>query len=362
MKTSVINFFFRSALIALSMTCHQLMAIEFTYETYKVQNRENLETIGKKFLPKYKVKYGERIEEYKTDLKIWNKHIRDWNNIAEGSRIYIENPYPVFVSDSGYAPNLMPSADSERELRQYRVAEFFEEATSTSKLADGSTVEVPKKFFLGGFYTASSGAFKETISDGRGEITFKQKSPYSIGLGGGYLFGDITHSLNGSFYWSSLQASNLNGDAVSNTNSITVPAEVGYNLYYQYFLKNLDFGLYGGIDREKFTTFNTLELLDGASLATVENNITYGTIGISKTFYLGEQKFLSKTSFAKSLASDSSSAGANAQFEGSRLLLFLSMRGAYNLSYHLLYKRHQLKGPTELTIDRIGIGFGYQFY
>lgn len=339
-----------------------LWAIDFTYETYMIKDRENLDSIGKKFLPKYKVKYGERIEEYKTDLKVWNKHISDWNKIAEGTRIYIENPYPVFVGNSDYAPNLMPNAEREKELRQYRVADFFEEATSVKKLEDGSTVEVPKKFFLGGFYTASSGAFKETISDGRGEITFKQNSPYSLGLGGGYLLGDITHSLNASFYWSSLRASNLNGDTVSNSNSLTVPAEVGYNFYYQYFLKSLDFGLYGGVDRETFTTFNTLDLLDGADLSTVENNLTYGTIGISKTFYLGDQKFLSKLSFAKSLISDSSSPRANAQFEGSRLLLFLSMRGVYNLSYHLLYKRHQFTGPTDLTIDRIGIGFGYQFY
>lgn len=287
-----------------------LYAIEFTYETYMVKDRENLDSIGKKFLSNYRVKYGVHLEEYKTDLKLWNKHVNNWNNIAEGTRIYIENPYPVFVANSDYAPNLSVSPESDMLLRKYRVADFFEE--------NSNETEVSKKLFLAAFYTASSGAFKEIISEGRGEITFKQNSPYSLGLAGGYLLKDITHSLNASAYWSSLRASSLNGDTVSQENSLTVPAEIGYNFYYQYLVKSINLGLYGGVDRERFTTFNTSRLLDGADLATVENNLTYGTVGFSKTFYIGDQKFLSKISYAKTLNSESSENADNAQFKGTR--------------------------------------------
>lgn len=342
------NFFL---LAIISFFPKQTLSIEFKYETYLVRNRENLETISKKFLPSYQIKYGDRIEEFRDDLKTWNKHVKNWDDLPEGLRIYIENPFPVFVGSSDYAPNLMPDQNVETTLREYRVADFFEESNNKSK-----------KIFLGGFYTASSGTFKEKINSNLGEISFKQNSPYSLGLQGGILLKDITHSLNGSFYWSNLSAPNLSGDGVSSTKSLSVPAEVGYNFYYQYFFKNAELGIYGGFDHERFTTFNTLDLFEGSNLKTIENKINFGTIGISKTFYLGEQKFLTKLSYAKSMSSESSNTRINSQFEGNRLLLFLSMRGAYNISYHVLYKRHQLKGPTELTIDRIGLGFGYQFY
>ncbi len=349
-------------LLGICFLAQNSYSIEFSYETYMVKDRETLDSIGKKFLQKYKVKYGERIEEFKTDLKTWNRHVKNWNRLPEGTRIYIENPYPVFVSGSDYAPSLIDPIEASGKNKQYRVADFFEESTVTSDLDESTTPPLSKRIFISGFYTASSGAFKETIPDGRGEITFKQNSPYSIGLATGYLFTDMTHSLNGSAYWSSLRASSLNGDTVSQSNSLSVPSEIGFNLYYQYLIKNINTGLYAGFDKEKFTTFNTSLLLDGEDLATVENNLTYATLGISKTFYIGEQKFLTKLSYAKTIASESSLNSANSNFKGSRALLFLSMRGAYNLSYHLLYKRHMLTGPTELTIDRIGIGFGYQFY
>lgn len=335
---------------ALMLMVGHTLAIDFSYETYKIRDRETLDDIANKLVKNYPAKYNGRVEDYKSDLKIWNKHISDWNQLIEGTKIYIENPFPVFVGGSDYAPSLGTTNEETTYLSSYRVTDFFEESKTERRLN------------LNAFYMASAGSFVETVPNEEGQITSKQNSPYSIGVGGGYVFGDMTHSLSGSVYWSSLRASDLSGDVVSSSNTLEVPEEIGYNLYYQYLVKNWGLGFYGGVDKEKFSTFNTRDILVGQELAIVSNDLTYATLGMAKTFYLGDYKFLSRASFATSVASTSTSTRGDAQFEGNRMLLFLSMRGSYNLSYHLLYKRHQLTGPTNLTIDRVGIGIGYQFY
>lgn len=332
------------------LSMRQISAIDFTYETYKIRDRETLNDIAVRFVKNYPAKYNGRIDDYKNDLKIWNKHISDWNQLQEGTKIYIENPFPVFVGGADYAPSLAGSTEEKSYLSSYRVTDFFEESKEERRLN------------LNAFYMASAGSFVETVPNEEGQITSKQNSPYSIGVGAGYVFGDFSHSLSASLYWSSLRASDLSGDVVSNSNTLEVPEEIGYNIYYQYLFKSLGLGLYGGLDKEKFSTFNTRDILVGEELSIVSNDLTYATLGLGKTFYLGDFKFLSRASIATTIASTSTSTRSDAQFEGTRLLAFLSMRGSYNFSYNFLYKRHQLTGPTNLTIDRVGIGLSYQFY
>jgi hypothetical protein len=49
-------------------------------------------------------------------------------------------------------------------------------------------------------------------------------------------------------------------------------------------------------------------------------------------------------------------------FSGQRILLFMNLKVTEKLGFHLLYKRHFLKGPTDLSVDRYGFGLGYELF
>jgi hypothetical protein len=163
--------------------------------------------------------------------------------------------------------------------------------------------------------------------------------------------------ISSSAYWSNLTSSKLSGSTVT-TSELEVKPEIGFNLYFQQVIPFGGLSVYGGMDYEQFSTFNTQAFVNGANLDLNQNKIIFATIGAGKTFFWGNQKILLKSSISKSVNSKSSSALTNDTFEGNRILLFASLKGDSRLTYHLIFKRHMLEGPTQLTINRIGAGIG----
>ena len=170
--------------------------------------------------------------------------------------------------------------------------------------------------------------------------------------------------LSSSFYWASLSASSLTGTTNGTAQSDIKPkAEYGFNIYYQQVLTTNSISAFGGLDYEQFSTFNTDEYAtSGAELTFYQNKITYGTMGLGKTFFLGSDRLLLKTSLSQSLHSSTTSAVPNSEFKGQRFLLFASYKGDSRMSYHLLFKRHMLEGSSKLTINRIGVGIGFVIF
>jgi hypothetical protein len=170
--------------------------------------------------------------------------------------------------------------------------------------------------------------------------------------------------ISSSFYWSSLKPSSLNGANVNSTQTeLTLKAEYGFNLYYQQLLPTSEISVYGGVDYEQFSTFNTPEYINGDELAFNQNKIIYATAGLGKTFFINDQRLLLKASLSQSVNSKSSSTQPEAQFTGKRFLLYTSYKGVSRFTYHLLFKRHMLEGgPTKLTVNRFGIGIGFVIF
>lgn len=320
------------------------IAEEKKYNIYVAQAYDSVEKIAQRFLPTHQREYGNHIEEYINDLKFWNPHVKNWKSIPEYTEIYVDYPYPPYP-----APALSVAQGPP-------VSEFIE-TEETEQFSEEGRVK------LFSMFTLSQGSFNETLTTSTGKIKSQQNSPFTLGIGGNYLFnGNTDNILATSAYWSFLKMSEVSGDTALATSSIKVPNEIGANFYLQHAFKEFDISPYAGLDYEKFSTFNTTEYIEqGASLSINTNTILLATLGVSKPFIVGEQTIITKLSMA-SVFSATSSAGTGNKFTGQRFLLFAGLHGADKFSYNFLYKRHILKGPTNLTIDRIGIGLSYDLF
>lgn len=184
-----------------------------------------------------------------------------------------------------------------------------------------------------------------------------QDSPFTLGAS---TFKNLNNNFNysGSLYISKLDAGQSDADE-----TISIPLEYGINSYLGYQPKPWPIEVYGGFDHERFSSYNTEELVMGMPLATREHVLTFLTVGLTRRFEWLGKKFLTKASFSQSVISSQSSASLAdpAVFEGNKFILYLNMKAYKNWSYHSFYKQHNLEGPTQLVISRFGLGFGYSF-
>lgn len=330
-------------LLLLSLGASDLFAqAESTPDVYMIKGKETLDSVATKLIPRYQAKYNKRIEDFKKDLMKWNPQINSWNPIPVFSNIYIEYPYPAYVSFP-YAPKLTRGTN-------YNVLN-----------SDAETPIGNKNYTLYAMYTASAGSFHEQIKTQEGNIKSTQNSPLSLGIGTTFFLDKTNRMISSSLYWSSLRASKLSGDGVSSSELETKP-EIGFNFYYQQLTSWYELSFFGGGDYEQFSTFNTSAFVEGEPLALNQNKIFYATAGMARTFFISDLKLLVKSSISQSLKSDTTSSLPTDKFDGQRFTLFGSIKGESQFTYHLLYKRHMLDGPTKLTINRIGVGIGFVIF
>jgi hypothetical protein len=308
-----------------------------------IKEKESLDSVANKLIPRYKFKYNNRIEDFKKDLVEWNPQITSWDAIPLYSNIYVEYPYPAYISFP-YAPKLVQGTN-------YNVLN-----------SDAETPIGNRNYTMYAMYTASSGNFEEEIKTEQGFIKSNQNSLLSLGLGTTFFLDKTNRMISSSVYWSKLQASKLKGDNLPSGEDFDTKDEIGFNIYYQQLTSWNGLSFYAGADYEKFSTFNTSAFLTGENLALNQNTIIYATVGAARTFFIGDYKLLMKTSFSQSIKSDTTSLVPEEKFEGQRFTLFGSIKGESQFTYHLLYKRHMLEGPTNLTINRIGIGLGFVIF
>jgi len=338
-------------------------ASEKKYHIYETQTYDTIEIIAKRFLSSHQREYGNHLEEYINDLKFWNPHITNWKLIPESTQVYVDYPYPPFP-----APRLT-LGNSEEESHEYSEAEsdsVTEENAPQVIQTELSNIpnvpEVPGYYKLFAMVTLSEGTFSEKLHSGAVGIQSQQNSPLTLGLGGNYHLDGNERILAASAYFSMLRMSQVSGDTGGTTNTISVPMEIGANFYNQNFLQGLDINLYEGVDYEKFSTFNTIAYnQESVALALNSNTLILGTLGIAKSFSINDYVFSTKFS-ASTILNSTSSGGSENKYTGQRILIFASLRGANQFSYNFLYKRHMLKGPTNLTIERIGIGLSYELF
>lgn len=280
--------------------------------------------------PDIKARYT-NVEIYIKELKEWNPHLKN-DLVLGGTKIYYDYPYPY---STGY--KLAP------------------------QLSVGKGIPKTKKgrWSLFGFYTASKGDFSESLKSSPITINFEQNSPYTIGLGSTYKFGDAPWLISNSGYISALSASSVG----NNNTSIDIPEEIGVTLYGERTFTGWLNGVYAGFDFERFSTFNVEQLESGEDLRVREHQMFFVTLGLTKFLPTKIGNFLFKTSYSRVVSSSikSQTTGVDA-FEGNKFIVYANYKPFKKLLFHLLYKQHDLDGGvSDLEVKRLGVGIGWSF-
>lgn len=309
----------------------QILNPLFAYEVDQIKSGDDLEKIAKRNLDRVGIKYGEDLKIYAEDIKKWNPNITDWSNPPKNDQIYVDFPYAPHLSGSSWAPALEKASDFD---------------------------EFNQKLSLNAFYASSFGNYTETTAEQ--EITSGQNFPVTFGLAFSLTNEEKVHFFNGSFYWAQASKGEIkdSADATEST-SVNIPGEIGGNLYYQRYFKDQQIGVYGGYDYEKLNTFNTDEILVGSPVENVKNDLHYATVGSQKSFTLFDVKQNFKASVSYVL--DSSTTG-NTALTGFKYILYYTIKPEGRFSFSAFYKHHQLQGPTDLSIDRIGLSVGFMIF
>ena len=275
-------------------------------------------------------------------IQRYNKHVKNWEKLRAGTKL-------VLFIDLKYAKLTA--------IKDYMDDQKGEEAKPAMAMSEQKKKLIFKKrYILSGFYTVSRGTFEESVKNN--QTTTTQNSPISLGIAGTY-FTDFKHSFSGSVYLSYLV-----GGLLATGESVDPPMEYGLNAYYNYKLFDMGFSVYGGLDHEHFSTYNTDELADDVPLAIREHQMSFVTAGISSPFNLLGRKFFMKASLSLTVRSSSSpkSTLTSREFKGKKYILYLNTPLYKKVLGHFLFKKHILNGPTRLKVSRFGIGFGYKFF
>lgn len=354
------------------------------YQIYQLEEDDTFDDIAEKYYKKTNRKF-QSLAEFKDSMKEWNPHL-DFNlkNNYPGQYIYVSYPYSPNMTYK-WAPDLSVS-DLEVPVmkNQYdgfdaamgvrtAVVKKVEVVLAKKPVAEKSVrkpanrietklAPVTKKkneksqWFGFAHVTISQGQFSDTI--GENQIDSEQNSPFTIGTGLIYLPASMpSYSIASSIYYSQLTGttvSDLTGTVSGD--DLSIPAEIGGNLYLQKNYGGYFSNLYGGLDYEQFNTYNFNEIIDGSTttLEVDQQKISYLTGGIGlryKLFKPVTMKF--SYSYGVSSATD---------LDGTKFMIYFNQKISKNFWYHLLYKQHMLEGDgRELAISRYGIGVGTAF-
>jgi len=157
--------------------------------------------------------------------------------------------------------------------------------------------------------------------------------------------------------------------SITNDN-VTIPPEIGGNIYGEYRYEKWNSLFYIGPDFEKFSVFNLRGLQNDKKIYVDSISALYLTIGLAKSFNLLNQQLYTKLSLSKSILStytnnaprsliDASEFVDEGKYSGMRVLFYLSYKFTDKYYLHSLLKYHTMTGPSDLTTLRIGLGFGY---
>ena len=339
---------------------------------------------------------------YLEKIRDWNPNIENFNSLSSNQRVYVEIPFntvlsPKVNSNSSLAqqaptpvapitpviaapaptPELDLFLDEEEEEKVEELAlteepQQEEELVDEPKRAVASVApventsvqevefqkpEAPNSWNLSLFYTLSRGSFEESIQGTNISTVSTQDSPITLGLAASKVLNE-NWGYNGSVY-----GSKLDGGVSELDEEVSIPWELGVTSYLSYRTPELPFSVYTGLDYERFSTYNTTELVEGASLDTIQHNVAFATFGVSKGFRFLGKSFFAKASYSRTIASTVSREmnGDTRTMEGSKYILYLNMLANKNWFYSLFYKQHDFSGATDLLVSRVGVGFGYRF-
>lgn len=301
---------------------------------YEIQEGDTLESIFRKFL-----KDGRAIKKdgefYKLNIER-NWQIKDWEDLGDdhaGDEIDIYLP-AVFI-------------DKEKFKDYLEFKKILANEKRLQKIADS-------RWMRSLFYMASYGRFNQTKLPI--DIKFQQNSPFTFGYA-------MSYKMNPKWRWSASAYLSylLAADTSLTAEAVSIRPEVGLNTYLGHSFEN--FSIYGGIDFERFTTFNIEALEQSATILRDETRMYFATVGIDKFLKNNRRGLLLRASISATVTSSRTSYQGETldnPFTGFKFLLYANTPINEKYFVHFLYKQHVMSGPGDLNVSRIGVGFGYK--
>ncbi len=346
----VLNFsIFRLCLIILGILSPEVFAERFFRVDYTVRENETFSLLYKRFVVSNAIINFNTPSVQKTIQE--NPQVANWKSLVPGTVV------KLFIEESKL---------DERKYLAYE-KEMLDKIIVVEKKINIASKAKPSGFKWSLFYMASIGTFTQE-SNTAAKITFNQSSPFTLGTSFNYFPFERNFSFSTSAYYSTLTASGSN----IGSQKVDIPAEIGFNFYYEHRMSQNSYILYAGLDFEKFSTFNMDGIANEEKIYVDESSVSFLTFGYAKLFQFFKKNIYLKTSLSKSVASTyyyqapenlrSASTIANSSYEGWKALLFLNYK--INDRFHLnsLLKYHTMSGPSDLTTLRIGLGFSYVLY
>jgi hypothetical protein len=279
-----------------------------------------------------------------------NGQVEDWRSLKAGERLQL------YVSDDFLDKKKLQAYKN--EMRKKIAA--LKKAREKKKADTDDPESRPTGLKASAFYMASFGTFTQS-GEQLADLTFEQNSPVTLGSSFSYYPESGPWSYTWSLYFSNLIAASNN----INPETTDIPLEVGGNFYAEYSFKDYGFTGYGGVDFERFHTFNLPSLESNRTILLDENRVYYFTLGVADSIKIFGKSFFTKLSFSKSLASSTTTESlseATEEFSGYKVLWYVNKKISDSFYVHTLFKYHKMSGPSELTITRIGAGLGYSFF
>ncbi len=325
-------------IIGLLFCCFMSSAFAEKYfvVNYTVQAKDTYASILKKF-----VKLDSIINKHTPMIKkteAENPHVKDWAKLAEGVKI------KLFIS--------------EEFLDKSKLDKYNKLLAERKKKLEQELLKKRKPFRLSFFYMASTGTFNQS-NEKYMRIEFVQYSYFTLGTSFLYFPKNKNYHWASSIYLSKLGTStnNLNDD------SISIRPELGVNGYFSYKPIKKSYSIYGGFDYETFSTFNLESIQIAHDFLMNETQMFYLTLGFSKNFYFYKKPIFIKASISKQVATSYTSGSSlydpGVPYSGFKMMFYLNKKFNKKWFLHILYKMHFMSGPDDLTVHRLGVGFGY---
>ncbi len=310
-----------------------------------------------------------QLEKIVASIKKFNPSITNWKEIPAGEKLYLEIPYDAVSPDSILFTKkrkiveekiIIPDTE-EKTIIENSSPVVTDEIKETFVKEDQAVTYLESKIRYSMIASTSTGTFKETSPAGN-KITSKQLSPITLGFAVSISDAARLWSFSSSAYFSYLKSQNVPASAALTNTSISTPMEIGITAYAQRMVVPELVSVYTGVDVEKFSTLNLVELEEGRSttLSTREHKVVYGTLGSSLYLKIKKQPINLRASYSKSLVSDVNVSSVKA-YEGYKAIFYIQLPINEHFYLNTFYKYHNMTGESELTVTRIGLGLGYLF-
>lgn len=272
-----------------------------------------------------------------------NPHVKDWNVLPNAEIITLFIP-PSYLDTEKYK-----KVFTERRGKIEAAKKLIEEKTSSPEGLRGSL-----------FYMASLGDFTQTSPAGT-KVTYNQNSYGTLGLQGNYYLKDSLYSFASSIYVSAFTPA----DTILPPKNVTLPVEIGLNAYGEYLWKQPLITIHGGLDYEKFSSFNMDGVEEQQKIFLDRVSVIYLTAGLSHVFNVFNLPLFTRFSISQSVSSQStlgyisSTATKKESLSGQKALFYLNYKFTDKFFFHSMFKFHKMSGPSELSSYRLGLGVGY---